>query len=335
MATVSENLAALQGAKSAIKQAITDKGVSMDGVPFVRYAEKIGEIPTGVAGGISPDNNCLKALLNLGATAGNVPAVRYDVSAAEVTEVLGEGVTDIPSFCFNGKTTLRSIVLPDTVTCVYMSAFRDALYLERITLPDSLLTIDNYAFFQTSLSELVIPDSVRNLYASTVRYCSKLKRIVVGRGLTDVRANSFIIEGGSDVTLVMRQLSVPRLMDTNAIHACIAHIVVPTSLYFAYCDATNWVDFADRIEVRYGVTNLTYNEETAEGTLEIGAEIPDGDVRDFDFVSNEKVYINEDAVPGYLYANGVVEGAGYAYTTPIGGDVSMVSFRANPYKATT
>jgi hypothetical protein len=47
MATVSENLIALQNAKVAIKEAITEKGQDLTGVPFTEYSSKIDAIQSG------------------------------------------------------------------------------------------------------------------------------------------------------------------------------------------------------------------------------------------------------------------------------------------------
>lgn len=51
MTTIAEKLTAISEAKEAIKVAIADKGVDMEGVAFPQYAEKIAEIPTGGGGG--------------------------------------------------------------------------------------------------------------------------------------------------------------------------------------------------------------------------------------------------------------------------------------------
>ena len=51
MATTQELLTQLNNTKQAIKAAIVNKGVAMDGVPFTEYASKIGEIETGGGGG--------------------------------------------------------------------------------------------------------------------------------------------------------------------------------------------------------------------------------------------------------------------------------------------
>lgn len=56
MATISENLIALNEAKANIKQAIENKGQDLTNVPFTQYAEKINAIQTG-GGGESGEYN--------------------------------------------------------------------------------------------------------------------------------------------------------------------------------------------------------------------------------------------------------------------------------------
>ena len=53
MATVQEKISELNGVKTAIRQALIDKGVNMDDVPFTGFADKIGEISNG--GGKFPE----------------------------------------------------------------------------------------------------------------------------------------------------------------------------------------------------------------------------------------------------------------------------------------
>lgn len=65
MATVSENLIALQNAKVAIKNAITAKGQDLSGVPFTGYASKINAIQGGEA------VRSIKKYLEAGGTFGN------------------------------------------------------------------------------------------------------------------------------------------------------------------------------------------------------------------------------------------------------------------------
>lgn len=64
--------------------------------------------------------------------------------------------------------------------------------IESVTIPNSVKTIGDYAFYECdSLTGLVIPESVQNIGACSVAYCEKLNSLVVGKGLTGLDESSF------------------------------------------------------------------------------------------------------------------------------------------------
>lgn len=72
------------------------------------------------------------------------------------------------------------------------SAFRNCSQLESITLPQSLVSIDNYAFRNCSgLKSLAIPASVTRIGNSAFRFCSSLTLIAVPEGVTAIGKEVF------------------------------------------------------------------------------------------------------------------------------------------------
>ena len=113
MATIAENLVALQEAKSNIKSAIESKGQDLTDVPFTQYADKINAISVG--GGDGDDT--LKGLI--------------DGTLTDL--VIPEGTTKIRAYAFYNYLSLRKIEIPDTVTdfgqrccegCVSLTSFK-------------------------------------------------------------------------------------------------------------------------------------------------------------------------------------------------------------------
>ena len=78
--------------------------------------------------------------------------------------VIGDGVTNISSYAFNGCTNLISITMPDSVTSIGSDAFHNCTRLTSITIPDSVTSIGSNAFYGcTSLISVTIPDSVTSI----------------------------------------------------------------------------------------------------------------------------------------------------------------------------
>lgn len=59
--------------------------------------------------------------------------------------------------------TMKSIVIPDSVTSIGEYAFADCSYLKNINLPSKLTSISDYAFYRSGLKSLTIPDSVTSI----------------------------------------------------------------------------------------------------------------------------------------------------------------------------
>ena len=90
----------------------------------------------------------------------------------------------------NGEATITGcddsitgdVVLPDTlggypVTQIGREAFRYNRYLTSIRIPDSVTSIGESAFFDSSLTSIEIPDSVTNIATSVFYGCNKLEKI--------------------------------------------------------------------------------------------------------------------------------------------------------------
>ena len=80
------------------------------------------------------------------------------------TYSIKDGTQIICDRAFIGCKSLRSIVIPDSVTSIGDSAFFGCWFLCSLVIPDSVTSIGDWAFGDClSLSSLVIPESVVNL----------------------------------------------------------------------------------------------------------------------------------------------------------------------------
>ena len=134
----------------------------------------------------------------------------------------------VESGAFNGKKSLRSIILPEGITVIGKSAFLNS-GLEAITLPESLMEINQSVFLGTQLKEITIPANVELLGSSafessdagtmplekvifkgskikdiepyTFKNCVKLKEITLPESLTVIDYDAFF--GCSSLTKVV------------------------------------------------------------------------------------------------------------------------------------
>ena len=97
--------------------------------------------------------------------------------------VIPDSVTEIGEYAFGGCESLQSIVIPESVTEIGEDAFYWCRSLQSIVIPESVTKIGEYAFEGCeSLQSIVIPDSVTEIGRHSFEYCSSLQSIVIPKG---------------------------------------------------------------------------------------------------------------------------------------------------------
>lgn len=92
--------------------------------------------------------------------------------------VVSSDTTNISNSAFEGRTSLKSIVIPDSVTEIGSCAFSECSNLTSVSLPQNLHDINSCTFSKcTSLSSIDLPDSLRFIGSSAFEYCKSLKSI--------------------------------------------------------------------------------------------------------------------------------------------------------------
>ena len=109
------------------------------------------------------------------------------------TVIIADGVTEIGS-AFWGCSLVTKIVIPDSVTRIGSSAFRECASLKSITIPSSVLSIGDRIFNGcASLEEVVIPASVEHMDGYVFYGCENLKKVEFesGSNLSDLAECTF------------------------------------------------------------------------------------------------------------------------------------------------
>ena len=84
------------------------------------------------------------------------------------------------------------IELDEPATHFHENVFRDCTTLKTIVIPESVTRIENYAVAGcTSLTNIVIPESVTDIYQGAFSYCPSLTNIFIPNSVRQIRLNAF------------------------------------------------------------------------------------------------------------------------------------------------
>lgn len=81
------------------------------------------------------------------------------------------------------------------VTSIHSYAFDNCSGVTKIILPDSIKTIESFAFFSCGMLEISIPASVSTIGASAFYGCKALKKLPLPEGLKTIRRQLFTYSG--------------------------------------------------------------------------------------------------------------------------------------------
>lgn len=95
-------------------------------------------------------------------------------------------LTGIPDKAFYGITKLKSIVIPEEVTTIGVSAFYNTSFTS-ITIPDSVNEIKEYAFYRcNNLTSITLPEGIEEIQSSTFLWCEKLSQAILPNSLQTI-----------------------------------------------------------------------------------------------------------------------------------------------------
>ena len=103
-------------------------------------------------------------------------AYQSSITSVEICE----GITNVPTYLFNGYNNLETVILADTVTQIGENAFSYCSNLETLECSDNLTNIGNRAFYQcVNLQEVDLGSSLVRIDSRAFYYCSNLRSIVL------------------------------------------------------------------------------------------------------------------------------------------------------------
>ena len=150
---------------------------------------------------------------------GEVKITRYIGTSEEITipeTINGYPVTTIGMFAFSSETcpaVLKSVIIPDSVITIEAYAFDLNTNITNVTIGNNVVTIGIGAFFGTSIENLVIPDSVTTIGDSAFGFNSSLISVTIGTGVTVIPDYAF------SHCFALTSVIIPNNVTTIGVHA--------------------------------------------------------------------------------------------------------------------
>ena len=119
---------------------------------------------------------------------GTVTITKYNGNDAEVTipgEIDGYTVTVIGREAFISNRTIKKVILPDTINTIKDYAFCDSS-IEKINLPNSITSIGEFAFLGAKFTYINLPSSLTTISTGTFNFCYDLAYIRIPHTITSI-----------------------------------------------------------------------------------------------------------------------------------------------------
>ena len=185
------------------------------------------------------------------------------INGMEVTTI-GESAFD-GGACYDEYTSIKSIIIPNSVTTIEDHAFRYLKNLESVTIPDSV-TETGYGVFSYSpkLKKVTLPKNLTNIEVSLLAGCESLEKVSIPNGVKSIGEGAFQLCKKLDNVVIPN--SVKRI-EKNAFYGCakLSRITIPNSVTSISQDAfyVQWDEWYGRSLIILG-TKGSYAEKYAK-----------------------------------------------------------------------
>ena len=174
-----------------------------------------------------------------------------------------------------GKTA-NSYSIPNTVTTIANSAFRNAIALTSVTIPTGVTTIGTSAFNgATGLTSITIPTGVTSIGTSAFNGATGLTSVTIPTSVTTIGTSAF--QNATSLTSVTIPTSVTSIGNSTFLGAtALTSVTIPTSVTsiaeFAFSGATSLTSITIPASVTR-ISDYTFKDATALTSITIPASI--------------------------------------------------------------
>ena len=93
------------------------------------------------------------------------------------TVVIPKTLVNVAGGVFTGTTKLTSVTFEEGSTIIPRSILQDCTDITSVTIPNTVTSIENYAFTNSGITEITLPDSVKEVGMSSFEGCSNLSNV--------------------------------------------------------------------------------------------------------------------------------------------------------------
>lgn len=135
------------------------------------------------------------------------------------------------------------------ISAIQNHVFKYYSKLTKLSVGNGVSTIGEYSFkYCKALESVVIGDDITNIGQQAFRGCSALKNVEIGSGVTDIGTWAFY-QSSAIQNFIIRATTPPTLGDQAlSLTSPSARIYVPAESVETYKTATNWSEYAIRIQ---------------------------------------------------------------------------------------
>ena len=103
----------------------------------------------------------------------------------------GKSVTKIGHELFRYRNFITSVSLPNSILYIDNGAFMDCVYLTEIIIPESVVEIGSYAFSGCNLENIVIPNGVEKIGSFAFKECNNLISVSISESVNNIGDSIF------------------------------------------------------------------------------------------------------------------------------------------------
>lgn len=175
---------------------------------------------------------------------------------------LHSGITKIPKGLFYKTNSLKHITIPEGVTVLEENAFEES-GIETISLPNSLVTIENNCFLNCkNLKTIIIPSSVTSIGEHAFSGCESLKTIIIPDSVTSIGIECFAYCKNLKTITLSNNMT---YIATRMFQYCenLMHLIVPENvtqcldMAFVRCNSLKTITFLGNVS--YVGSNIINN----------------------------------------------------------------------------
>ena len=236
----------------AMTSAVIGDCVSSIGSYVFAYCNSLTSvtIPSGVTSiGNGAFNGC-SSLTSIDIPSGvsSISNYAFDNCTSLTSVTIPSGVTSIGKYAFDNCHGLTSVTIPSGVTSIGERAFNSCTSLTSVTIPSGVTSISNYAFSNcASLTSITIPSGVTSIGYSSFAACRGFTSIDIPSGVTSI-GNYAFANCTSLTSITVNAITPPTLSRNTFNNTNDCPIYVPSASVDTYKAATNWSNYASRIE---------------------------------------------------------------------------------------